>query len=61
MKLNTTTTGNFVLTLLGLQMSGYIDGLRSTERQPEERDTEDGMDNENSESDQPSTSSSLFI
>ncbi|KAL7074490.1 hypothetical protein ACQ4LE_006816 [Meloidogyne hapla] len=50
-----------VLTLLGLQMSGYIDGLRSTERQPEERDTEDGMDNENSESDQPSTSSSLFI
>uniref|UniRef100_A0A1I8B5D1 FLYWCH-type domain-containing protein n=1 Tax=Meloidogyne hapla TaxID=6305 RepID=A0A1I8B5D1_MELHA len=39
----------------------YIDGLRYTERQPEERDTEDGMDNENSESDQPGTSSSLFI
>ena len=50
-----------VLTLLGLQMSGYIDGLRSTERQPEERDTEDGVDNENSENDAPTTSSSLFI
>uniref|UniRef100_A0A1I8BRM8 FLYWCH-type domain-containing protein n=1 Tax=Meloidogyne hapla TaxID=6305 RepID=A0A1I8BRM8_MELHA len=50
-----------VLTLLGLQMSGYIDGLRSTERQPEERDTEDGVDNENSENDAPTTSSSMFI
>uniref|UniRef100_A0A1I8C003 Dimer_Tnp_hAT domain-containing protein n=1 Tax=Meloidogyne hapla TaxID=6305 RepID=A0A1I8C003_MELHA len=50
-----------VLTLLGLQMSGYIDGLRSTEHQPEERDTEDGVDNGNSENDAPTTSSSMFI
>ncbi|KAL7079375.1 hypothetical protein ACQ4LE_001640 [Meloidogyne hapla] len=53
-----------VLTLLGLQMSGYIDGLRSTERRSEERDTEDGMDNGSLESqipDQAITSSSLFI
>uniref|UniRef100_A0A1I8B7D7 Uncharacterized protein n=1 Tax=Meloidogyne hapla TaxID=6305 RepID=A0A1I8B7D7_MELHA len=42
-----------VLTLLGLQMSGYIDGLRTTAR-PEERDSEDS-------SDQPTSSISLII
>uniref|UniRef100_A0A1I8BRY4 COP9 signalosome complex subunit 3 n=2 Tax=Meloidogyne hapla TaxID=6305 RepID=A0A1I8BRY4_MELHA len=48
-----------VLTLLGLQMSGYIDGLRSTERQPEERDTEE-FESQIISPTYPSTSSSLF-
>ena len=47
-------------------MSGYVDGLRTTERQPEERDSKDGVDSGNLESqiisyDHPSSSSSLFI
>ncbi|KAL7071585.1 hypothetical protein ACQ4LE_009419 [Meloidogyne hapla] len=42
-----------VLTLLGLQMSGYIDGLRTTAR-TEERDSEDS-------SDHPTSSISLII
>uniref|UniRef100_A0A1I8BSX2 Uncharacterized protein n=1 Tax=Meloidogyne hapla TaxID=6305 RepID=A0A1I8BSX2_MELHA len=44
------------LTLLGLQMSGYVEGLRTTVSHPEERDTEDGVDSAILES-----SSSLFI
>uniref|UniRef100_A0A1I8BY61 Ovule protein n=1 Tax=Meloidogyne hapla TaxID=6305 RepID=A0A1I8BY61_MELHA len=43
--------GNCQLT--NLQMSGYIDGLRTTAR-PEERDSEDS-------SDQPTSSISLII
>lgn len=52
------------LTLLGLQMSGYVEGLRTTARQPEERDAEDGVDSATLESEIISsdhTSSSLFI
>ncbi|CAK5039949.1 unnamed protein product [Meloidogyne enterolobii] len=55
-----------VLTLLGLQMSGYVEGLRVATRQQEERDTEDGVDSATLESQTNSqnhlgTSSSLFI
>nr|CAD2187639.1 unnamed protein product [Meloidogyne enterolobii] len=55
-----------VLTLLGLQMSGYVEGLRVATRQQEERDTEDGVDSATLESqiisqDHLDTSSSLFI
>ena len=42
-------------------MSGYVEGLRITAPQPEERDTDDGLDSANFDEDQPNTSSSLFI
>jgi len=49
-----------VLTLLGLQMSGYVDGLRTTAR-PEERDSEDVVDHENEFTGQDTSSLSLII
>ncbi|KAL7070198.1 hypothetical protein ACQ4LE_010405 [Meloidogyne hapla] len=54
-----------ILTLLGLQMSGYIDGLRIIESQPE-GDIENGEDTPDLESeiiscDHPSTSNSTII
>jgi len=55
-----------VLTLLGLQMSGYVEGLRVATRQQEELDTNDGVDSATLESqtisqDHLETSSSIFI
>ena len=62
MKQNTTMMGSYwTFTLFSLQMSGYVEGLRITARQPEERDTDDGLDSANFDEDQPNTSSSLFI
>lgn len=51
------------LTLLGLQMNGYVEGLRITRNQPEGRDSEYGVDTTESQytsHEQPSTSSFVY-